>query len=185
MSNEVLPGDRIATIEEYEAGKNTYDDGMVIRTKMIGDVIVDKKERLVNVKNLSSNSFPKTDDIVIGVVEAVMGSMIVVSVQYIDYQPIVSKVECICPTRHIRKKNIALAKDLIKLKIAFGRLGTHLAHKGTHKMSNVAKLIVSSCFHHFCTVLFVIVISYASFLGADYLTSADIFPKAKRSGTNK
>ena len=81
MSNEVLPGDRIATIEEYETGKNTYDDGTVIRTKMIGDVIVDKKERLVNVKNLSSNSFPKTDDIVIGVVEAVMGSMIVVSVR--------------------------------------------------------------------------------------------------------
>ncbi|SVD93816.1 uncharacterized protein METZ01_LOCUS446670, partial [marine metagenome] len=45
MSNQVLPGDRIATIEEYEAGKNTYDDGMMIRTKMIGDAIVDKKER--------------------------------------------------------------------------------------------------------------------------------------------
>jgi len=124
MSNEVLPGDRIATIEEYETGKNTYDDGTVIRTKMIGDVIVDKKERLVNVKNLSSNSFPKTDDIVIGVVEAVMGSMIVVSVEYIDYQPIVSKVECICPTRHIRKKNIALVKDLIKLRIVGNLNGT-------------------------------------------------------------
>ena len=35
MSNEVLPGDRIATIEEYETGKNTYDDGTVIRTKKI------------------------------------------------------------------------------------------------------------------------------------------------------
>ncbi len=112
MSNEVLPGDRIVTIEEYETGKNTYDDGMVIRTKMIGDAIVDKKERLVNVKNLSSNSFPKTDDIVIGVVEAVMGSMIVVSVAYINSQPIVSKVECICPT------------SLIKLKIVGNLNGT-------------------------------------------------------------
>ena len=93
MSNEVLPGDRIATIEEYETGKNTYDDGTVIRTQMIGDAIVDKKERLVNVKNLSSNSFPKTGDIVIGLVEVVMGSMIITSISYVNYQPIVSKVE--------------------------------------------------------------------------------------------
>ena len=124
MSNEDLPGDMIATIEEYETGKNTYDDGTVIRSQMIGDAIVDKKERQVNVKNLSTNSFPKTDDIVIGVVEAVMGSMIIVSTEYVNYQPIVSKVECICPTRHIRKKNIALVKDLIKLKIVGSLNGT-------------------------------------------------------------
>jgi exosome complex component CSL4 len=124
MPNEVLPGDRIATIEEYETGKNTYDDGMVIRTKMIGDAIVDKKERLVNVKNLSSNSFPKTGDIVIGLVEAVMGSMIITSISYVNYKPIVSKVECICPTRNIRKRNIALVKDLIKLRIIGNLNGT-------------------------------------------------------------
>ena len=124
MPNEVLPGDRIATIEEYETGKNTYDDGMVIRTKMIGDAIVDKKERLVNVKNLNSNSFPKTGDIVIGLVEAVMGSMIITSISYVNYKPIVSKVECICPTRNIRKKNIALVKDLIKLRIIGNLNGT-------------------------------------------------------------
>ena len=53
-----------------------------------------------------------------------MGSMIVVSVAYINSQPIVSKVECICPTRHIRKRNIALVKDFIKLKIVGSLNGT-------------------------------------------------------------
>ena len=50
--------------------------------------------------------------------------MIIVSVEYVNYQPIVSKVECICPTRNIRKRNIALVKDLIKLRIVGNRNGT-------------------------------------------------------------
>ena len=51
MSNSVLPGDKIAIIEEYEAGSNACDDGHVVRATVIGESEVDKKNRLVNVKN--------------------------------------------------------------------------------------------------------------------------------------
>jgi len=117
MPNSVLPGEKIAVIEEYEAGNNACDDGHVVRATVIGETETDKKERLVNVKNYKSNSIPKKGDIIIGTVEAVMGSMIAVLINYINSKPVKSQVECICATRSIRKKNIALVKDLVKLKI--------------------------------------------------------------------
>ena len=117
MPNSVLPGDKVAIIEEYGSGKNTYDDGEIIRSVVAGEYDNDKKERIVNVKNLKSTSVPKLDDVVIGTVAAVMGSMFVVLVKYINSKPVKSQVECICSTRNIRKRNIALVKDLVKVKI--------------------------------------------------------------------
>jgi len=36
MSNTVLPGEKIAIIEEYEPGSNACDDGHVVRSTVIG-----------------------------------------------------------------------------------------------------------------------------------------------------
>ena len=82
MSNFVLPGDKIAITEEYEAGKNACDDGHIVRSTVIGKNEIDKKERIVNVRSHKTTSVPEKDDIVIGTVEAVMGSMMAVSVSY-------------------------------------------------------------------------------------------------------
>ena len=117
MSNFVLPGDKIAITEEYEAGDNACDDGHIVRSTVIGENEIDKKERLVHVKSYKSTSIPEKDDIVIGTVEAVMGSMMAVLIKYINNKPVKSQVECICPTKNIRKRNVALVKDLVKLKI--------------------------------------------------------------------
>ena len=117
MSNFVLPGDKIAITEEYEAGNNACDDGHIVRSTVIGENEIDKKERLAHVKKHKSISVPDEGDIVIGTVEAVMGSMIAVSIKYINSNPVNSQLECICPTKNIRKRNVALVKDLVKLKI--------------------------------------------------------------------
>jgi len=115
MPNSVLPGDKIAVIEEYEAGNNTCDDGHIVRSTVIGESEIDQKERIVNVKNQNNTSIPEKGDIIIGTVEAVMGSMIAVLINYINSKPVKAQVECICATRSIRKKNVALVKDLVKL----------------------------------------------------------------------
>ena len=117
MTNSVLPGDRIAITEECGAGNNACDDGHIVRATVVGESEVDKKEHLVNVKNYKSTSIPEKGDVIIGTVEAVMGSMIAVLINYINSKPVKSQVECICATRSIRKKNVALVKDLVKLKI--------------------------------------------------------------------
>lgn len=119
-----LPGDAIASIEEYEAGYNTYDDGDMVRALSVGEKILDKSTRIASVKHPKSLSIPKVGDIVIGTVAAVMSSMIAVSIDYINGKPTTSKVECVCSTRNIRRKNIALVNDMVSLKILSHLNGT-------------------------------------------------------------
>ncbi|HSB50998.1 MAG TPA: exosome complex RNA-binding protein Csl4 [Nitrosopumilaceae archaeon] len=119
-----FPGDRIASIEEYEAGQNAFDDGNDVRAAVVGITEIDKKERVVNVKNQDGLSIPKVGDIIIGTVAAVMGSMIAVSIDYINGRHTTSHVECVCSTRNLRKKNVALVNDIVCLKIISHLNGT-------------------------------------------------------------
>lgn len=112
-----FPGDTIASIEEYEAGYNTFDDGDMVRASTVGEKILDKTTRIARIKHPKMLSIPQVGDTVIGTVAAVMSSMIAVSIDYINEKPTTSKVECICSTRNIRRKNIALVKDIVTLKI--------------------------------------------------------------------
>ena len=115
--NAIFPGDKIASIEEYEAGYNTFDDGDMVRAATIGEKDMDKSTRIVNVKHPKTLSIPRVGDVVVGTVAAVMSSMIAVSIDYINGKPTTSKVECVCSTRNIRKKNVALVNDIVTLKI--------------------------------------------------------------------
>ena len=119
-----FPGDKIASIEEYEAGQNTFDDGDMVRASTVGEKILDKTTRIASIKHPRLLSIPRIGDTVIGSVVAVMSSMIAVSIDYINGKPTTSKVECVCSTRNIRKKNIALANDIVTLKIKSHLNGT-------------------------------------------------------------
>ena len=61
--------------------------------------------------------FLEWEDVIIGTVAAVMSSMIAVSIDYINGRPTTSKVECICATRNLRIRNVALVNDIVTLKI--------------------------------------------------------------------
>ena len=42
MSESItFPGDRIASIEEYEAGQNAFDDGNDVRATVVGTTEID------------------------------------------------------------------------------------------------------------------------------------------------
>ena len=113
----MLPGDRIASIEEYAAGPNTFDDGDTVRSTVVGQKVIDRNTWTASVSSPKMLSVPKKDDIIIGKVASVMSSMIAVSIDYINGTPTTSKVECICSTRNIRRKNIALQGDVVSLRI--------------------------------------------------------------------
>jgi len=118
MSEELIfPGEKIASIEEYEAGKNAFDDGDLVRSSVVGTKNIDKIDRIASVDNPKSVPVPKVGDTVIGTVAAVMSSMIAVTIRYINGNPVSSKVECVCSTRNIRRKNIALVNDIVALKV--------------------------------------------------------------------
>jgi len=116
MDEFVMPGDRIGSIEEMEAGGNTFDDGDMIRSTTVGIVNIDKKNRIAQVQNGKQLSIPKKGDIVIGSVSAVLSAMIAVSIQYINGKPNYSGVECICQNMD-RRRVIARVNDIIALRI--------------------------------------------------------------------
>ena len=117
MSENRLPGEKVATIEEYLPGDNTFEDGDAIRSASVGTVELNKTEQLVSIQNKKSPMVPKIGDIIVGTVEANLGSMMAVAIRYINDIETQSNIECICTIRHLRKKNAALVKDVVKLKI--------------------------------------------------------------------
>jgi exosome complex component CSL4 len=115
--NAIFPGDKIASIEEYEAGDNTFDDGDMVRAATVGEKDMNKTTRTISINHPKMLSIPKVGDIIIGKVAAVMSSMIAVSIDYINEKPTTSKVECVCGTRNLRIRNVALVNDIVALKI--------------------------------------------------------------------
>ncbi len=122
--NAVFPGDKIASIEEYEAGYNTFDDGDMVRAATVGEKEMNKTERIVSIKHPKVLSIPKAGDVIVGTVAAVMSSMIAVSIDYINGEPTTSKVECVCGTKNLRIRNVALVNDIVALKIISHLNGT-------------------------------------------------------------
>ncbi len=112
-----IPGEKVAQIEEYLPGENTYEDNDSIRATTIGNINLDSTERLASINSQTQITVPKVGDVVIGVVEANLPSMIAILIKYINGKKVVADLECICVTRHLRKKNIALAQDVVKVEI--------------------------------------------------------------------
>ena len=125
MTNELnFPGDKIGYIEEYVSGENTYDDGESIRSTVIGSSELDNSEKTANIIPKTQISIPMINDVIIGTVQAVLGSMIVISMDFINKRRVHNNVECICQTRHLRKKFSALVNDIVKAKIIARQNGT-------------------------------------------------------------
>ena len=115
--NQKIPGEKIALIEEYLPGENTFEDNDTIRASTIGRVNLDSNEKIASINKQTQITVPKVGDVIIGVVEANLPSMIAIMIKYINGKKVVAGLECICVTRHMRKKNIALAKDVVKAEI--------------------------------------------------------------------
>lgn len=119
-----FPGDRIASIEEYEPGPNTFDDGGAVRAATIGTVQINSEKRSVGINTHRQISIPEPGDTIIGVVVSSLPSMLAVLIQYINDKPVVSSVECICSIRNLRKRTVALSNDIVKLRIISRLNGT-------------------------------------------------------------
>lgn len=76
----VMPGDLVGTAEEFTAGEGTYVNKGDIYSIVTGNVMIDKKKRVVSVvPNTSTPPVIKEGDIVIGEVTNVRDSVVLVS----------------------------------------------------------------------------------------------------------
>jgi exosome complex component CSL4 len=79
-----LPGDFLASPEEFLAGQNTYEQGDAVRASLSGRVEKDLSKREVSVLPVMVAKTPKVGDIVIGQVEAAMTSTAGVKIRYLN-----------------------------------------------------------------------------------------------------
>ena len=109
-----LPGDKVAIIEEFETGVNTFYDGHTIRSVVIGTSDFDKINRIAKINQIRTPAVPQVNDLVIGNVSALMNA---VAMLYINGKPTHSGLECICQAKGAKKRIIARVSDIVMVKI--------------------------------------------------------------------
>ena len=83
-ASPILPGEQVASIEEFEAGKNTYIHSGSVRSTALGVKVYDFKRRIVKIDQKNSPMLPKIGDIIIGYIEMLFGNMFSVRILYVN-----------------------------------------------------------------------------------------------------
>jgi len=112
-----LPGDKIAIIEEFETGKNTFDDGQSIRSLVIGTSDFDKINRIVKINEIRKPTVAQVDDVIIGNVSALMNNMFAINILYVNGESTHSGLECICQAKGAKKRILVRVGDIVTAKI--------------------------------------------------------------------
>jgi exosome complex component CSL4 len=80
----VVPGDKLAVIEEFSSSEGTYVNGSSIRALKLGLANYDKKKKEVKVEPLKKIRIPKVGDSVVGQVDAVQSNIVNIKIYYIN-----------------------------------------------------------------------------------------------------
>ncbi len=112
-----LPGDKIAIIEEFETGKNTFDDGQSIRSLVIGTSDFDKVNRIVKINEMRKPTIAQVDDVITGNISALMNNMFAINILYVNGKPTHSGLECICQAKGAKKRILVRVGDIVMAKI--------------------------------------------------------------------
>lgn len=113
----MFPGDRLASIEEYAAGYGAFDDGDMVRASVIGRKSLNAQERTVGATG-PLISVPRPGDTIVGEVAVALSSRLIVTIRFINGRRVTNNTECVLSTRNIRMRIVALAGDIMTLKIA-------------------------------------------------------------------
>ena len=66
MNEILMPGDELATSEEYISGDGTYEEGGIIYSAIIGQKDFDEAEKIASVKAFNPPGILKPGDIILG-----------------------------------------------------------------------------------------------------------------------
>lgn len=120
-SGMTIPGDKLAVIEEFEAGEGTYVDDGVIRASTVGVVHKDVVNKKIMVKRERVNKLPEVGDLIIGQVESVQPPEVYVRIHFINDSPSQKGFVGILLLRESESKGNKLpckAGDLIRARVA-------------------------------------------------------------------
>ena len=82
--DNIIPGNSISVIEEFEPGKNTFVIEGDVKFAVIGKPVVNMASRILDITQKNPPLIPKIGDIVVGYIDMLFGNMISVRVVYIN-----------------------------------------------------------------------------------------------------
>jgi exosome complex component CSL4 len=80
----VLPGDKVATPEEFSPGRNVYEMNGLIRSLLVGRIVRDLTKREVHIESPSSSKIPIIGNHIIGQIESVQSNFASVRIYYLN-----------------------------------------------------------------------------------------------------
>ncbi len=84
MKKTAIPGDSLATPEEFLPGRNVYESDGSIKALLVGNVVRDVKNMEIRVDPLVEKRTPAVGDLVVGQVEAVQSSSANMKIYYLN-----------------------------------------------------------------------------------------------------
>ncbi|HYB04166.1 MAG TPA: exosome complex RNA-binding protein Csl4 [Nitrososphaerales archaeon] len=118
-----IPGDRLATIEEFVPGSGSASLGDAIVSTVVGNVQPDMANRVINVKAVRSadDDLPKVGDLVIGHVDSSQPSMAQITIIAVNDKPSDKQLSGMLSLREDRRRRTSSpikAGDLIRARVA-------------------------------------------------------------------
>ena len=83
-SKNVTPGEKVAVIEEFSAGKGTYLLNGEVFSLKLGEVAINLKDRVININQKQVDRIPKYNDIITGIVDSAQSNTINVCIDSIN-----------------------------------------------------------------------------------------------------
>lgn len=117
-----MPGDRLATIEEFVPGSGSASSGDAVISTVVGDVEPDMVNRVINVKPVKSADadLPKVGDLVIGHVDSAQPSMAQITIIAVHDQPNDKQLSGMLSMREDRRRRTSSpikAGDIVRAKV--------------------------------------------------------------------
>ncbi len=125
MNEILMPGDKLATCEEYIPGEGTYERDGTVFAAVVGFREFDEEEKIARIRAVNRLTLLKEGDIVLGMVERVALSMATISVKRLVGNPraITGQVEGVVHVSKVSKdytddvRREYRAGDIIRAKV--------------------------------------------------------------------
>ena len=122
-SRLAIPGDKLATIEEFVPGRGSATSGDEIVSTVVGDVEADMANRVIIVKAMKSvdKELPKTGDLVIGHVDSAQPSMAQITIIAVNDRESDKELSGMLSMREDRRRRTSSplkAGDIIRARVA-------------------------------------------------------------------
>jgi len=114
----VFPGDFLAEEEEFEPGKNTFEDKGKIFSNSFGRAVFDSKEKTIQVLKKKPQEVLEKETIVIGRVVMVKSNMVSIelfSAEKNGEKRIISSAHAVLPIRNISREFVKKTSELFKI----------------------------------------------------------------------